>query len=126
MECIFDLQQLESACIEWQNRLRLAHWDIAIAIARGDDFNIGDSQGEVHYVLASRKATIKILDPIDYPKSPFLQDMEVAVVHELLHLHFATFEPEKGTLQDILMESTIDQLAGTLVQLKREGKETVP
>lgn len=66
------------------------------------------------------RAVIKILDPSDYPQTPFEQDMEISLVHELLHLHFALFEPKTDdSLEFLIMESTIEQLANILVEMKR-------
>ncbi len=48
-------------------------------------------------------------------------DLEETLVHELLHLTCAPFEPEHGSLAHTLMEQTIDMLAKTLVRLKRGG-----
>lgn len=117
---ILTIQELEEACAYWQNRLRLNSWDISIGICRQSDFNNKDAQGEVDYEIAAGTAIIRILDSLDFPDSPFNQDMEVTLVHELLHLHFSAFEPEDGTLASTLMERTIERLAKTLVGLKRE------
>ena len=41
------------------------------------------------------------LDSADYPDTPFEQDMEVSLVHELLHIPLLYItDPEEGTLQD--------------------------
>lgn len=46
--------------------------------------------GECEWQLKTKIATIRILDPIDYPENLIIeQDMEKTLVHELLHLHFA-------------------------------------
>ena len=67
-------------------------------------------------------ALISILDPRDYPDSPFEQDMEVSLVHELLHipLRYIT-EPELNSLEDIHLEAFIESMAKLLVKLSREA-----
>lgn len=120
MRHIFTEDELKKLCAFWQNQLKLNNWRIAIGIERKTVFNNSQSTGEIDYVLPLRQAIIKILDPLDYPNSPFEQDMEISLVHELLHLHFALFEPKSDdSLEFLIMESTIEQLANILVEMKR-------
>lgn len=120
MRHILTEDELKKLCAFWQNQLKLNNWRIAIGIERKTAFNNSQSTGEIDYVLPLRQAIIKILDPLDYPNSPFEQDMEISLVHELLHLHFALFEPKSDdSLEFLIMESTIEQLANILVEMKR-------
>lgn len=120
MRHIFTEDELKKLCSFWQNQLKLNNWRIAIGIERKTAFNNSQSIGEIDYVLPLRQAIIKVLDPLDYPNSPFKQDMEITLVHELLHLHFALFEPKSDdSLEFLIMESTIEQLANILVEMKR-------
>lgn len=119
MEYIFNLEQLKEICAFWQNQLKLNNWRIAIGIERKTVFNNSQSAGEIDYVLPLGQAIIKVLDPLDYPNSPFKQDMEITLVHELLHLYFAPFAPLNNTLEHDFMENTIEQLANILVAMKR-------
>lgn len=122
-EHIYNEEQIKKLCKEWQDRLKLNRWDIQINIYRESDFTNEESEGEISYKLSNGKAIIRILDPIDFPETPFLQDMEKTIVHELLHLQFAPFAIENDTsLEYMLMENTIELLAQTLVDLKREKK----
>lgn len=117
-----DIGEMENLCSEWKNRLRLQQWEVAIRIARQKEFEDKNSQGECHWTLSTALATIKILDPIDYPDTPFAQDMEKTLVHELLHLKFCDFaKTETGSLEDVMMERAVDHLARALVELKRSG-----
>lgn len=124
MRHIFTEDELKKLCAFWQNQLKLNNWRIAIGIERKTVFNNSQSTGEIDYVLPLRQAIIKILDPLDYPNSPFEQDMEISLVHELLHLHFALFEPKSDdSLEFLIMESTIEQLANILVEMKRTNMQ---
>ena len=115
--------ELQMLCSEWQERLRLKHWDVALRIARASEFETKESQGECTWTLSTALAAIKILDPIDYPETPFPQDMEKTLVHELLHLKFCEFDnTNRGSLSETMMERTIDHIARLLVTLNREGK----
>ena len=125
MAYIVSQEELKKLCEEWRERLRLQAWDVDAGIYRASEFELENCCGENEWGNRGNKSTIRILDPVDYPKSNFTQDMEVTLVHELLHLHFEAFEPkDKDTLQYDLMERTIDRLAHTLVELKRMENST--
>jgi len=122
-EYIFSEDELIDLAREWQERLRLEHWEVALRIARSRDFDQKDSQGECCWTKSTALAIIKILDPVDYPESPFKFDMEEVLVHELLHLHFCEFDlTEKNSHEEIMLERTIDHIAKALVKLKRGGR----
>jgi hypothetical protein len=123
-EFVVSDENLQKLCAEWRDRLRLNSWDIAAGVYRASDFVNENCIGENTFDLETGRSVIKVLDSIDYPKdSWFPQDMEVILVHELLHLHFDPFCPEENTLQHQFMERTIERLAITLVDLKRERTE---
>ena len=121
MSRIFNQEQLEVLLDEWIKRLRLQDWDISVGIYRTTDF-YNEGVGENTYNISSAKSTIRIIDPCDYPKNTkFPQDMETSLVHELLHLKFAHFEPNDNTsLQHTMWERTIQTMARTLVEMKYE------
>ncbi len=124
MKYLLTIDQLRVVCSTWQNILRLTNWDIAVCICRKAEFDNPEAAGEIKYQLSSGKAMICLLDSADYADSPFEQDMEKTLVHELLHLYFAPFTPEPGTLADDLMENTIEHIAEALVNLKRNKVRT--
>ena len=119
---LFNENQLAVLCKKWQNSLRLSHWDIAFRICRKEDMQIIDTQATNKISLTNECALISILDPRDYPDSPFEQDMEVSLVHGLLHipLRYIT-EPELNSLEDIHLEAFIESMAKLLVKLSREA-----
>lgn len=82
-----------------------------------------NNEGLQEALKESRKSVIHIIDPFDYPRNTmFAQDMEQTLVHELLHLHFAPFEPDGEGLASCMMEQTIELLAGILVGQQRTNK----
>ncbi|MEW6044997.1 MAG: hypothetical protein AB1609_00710 [Bacillota bacterium] len=116
---ILSQDELTEKCRLWQRRLRLQDWDIVTKIVRADDMH-SDGQGECMWVIERKEAIIKLLDPVDYsPRSPFEQDHERTLVHELLHLHFAPFTAKDGTPEDVAQEQAIQCLAKALVALAR-------
>lgn len=120
IEVIFTEEQLQQKLLEWQKRLRLQDWIIKVKLARERDMNIGGVQGEVFWVIEKKMATIKILDPIDYPPDEMEpQDMENILVHELLHLHFAPLRYDD--FSEIAEEQAIESIASGILSAYREG-----
>jgi hypothetical protein len=79
--------------------------------------------GFVRWAIEKKAAVIRILKADDYESSVSIpQDMERSVVHELLHLHFATVSPDEHPLAQIAQEQAINAIAQTLVDLKRGGQ----
>ena len=113
-------EKLDALCVEWQNILHLQAWDIVVKICRSGEFEDKDCVGENLWDLRVCKSFIRILDPIDYKSSSWGYDMEVCLVHELLHLHFMSFQPKDDGLEHDFMESVIERLASVLVDLKRK------
>lgn len=117
-EVILTEEQLVAKCKEWQVVLRLQDWDVKAGIFRERDMAIG-GEGECDWNLTRKIASIRILDPIDYPEGAMIpMDMEDTLVHELLHLHFAPFfNEEKSTEQ----EQAINSITNGLISLARGG-----
>jgi len=74
----------------WQKRLNLEAWTITVAMTRAADLK-PKTLGNIHWDLEKKTAVIRVLDPADYamPLPDLLRDMELTVVHELIHLGFA-------------------------------------
>lgn len=109
-------QHLQELCAKWQKRLGLSDWTVKASLVR--QYEMGDEQavGHCNWVLSKRSASIKVLDPIDYPPdiiTPY--NPETTLVHELIHLHFAPFMADHDTLEHILQEQAIDAIAKALV-----------
>ena len=122
-EHLFKLDRLEELLEEWKSILHLEQWDIVLRRSRQKDFLEGDNQEEVTFNSVECQAIIRILDPVDWVDTPFKQDMEKTLVHELLHLIYADFEPEdQNSLQYTLWHRSIDSTARVLVSLKRKGE----
>lgn len=114
-----DFQQLLK---EWQTRLRLQHWEVKAGLHHSKDFDGGVQRGQNSYNKFTGESYIKICHPDDYPDGPFKQDIEVSLIHELLHLHFCYFEPEEEQQEFVAWERCIETVARILVGLKRGGK----
>ena len=71
----------------WQQRLKLNDWRINWAMARRTDLK-PNTVGQIHWDKPGKIAAILVLDSSDYrmPFSAMLDDMELTIIHELVHL----------------------------------------
>lgn len=114
-------EELVELCREWQETLQLQDWTVAVAILRGRDMTHVDNSAQVYYVQRTKEARIAILDPVDYPESNiFPQDMEQALVHELVHLHVAPIWDDESD-HEVQGEQAVNCLANALIAAKRAG-----
>lgn len=119
---IFTSERDASDCVQyWQRQLRLSDWVVEVKILRGRDMSGPGRAAECNYHLESKSATIHLLDPVDqHPLSLTTdRDHEICIVHELLHLHVAPFDPQPDTLQQKMSEVAIESTAQALVRLNR-------
>lgn len=122
-EVILTEQELRNLCRWWQEVLGLSDWYIKVNIKRAYDMP-RDFQGECSWTFARREAVIKILDSSDYdPDFAFPQDMELTLVHELLHVRYGPAAEPEDTATKWLYEQATEDIARALVALKRASKE---
>lgn len=126
-EVILSEDELRQLCTEYQKILRLQDWRNKIRIMRDYEFDSKDAEGQVKYTLSRKEALIYILDHVDYESTQaFPQDMEVILVHELIHLHFAEVSDrcEKAEVDiTIPLEQAIQCLAEAIVSLRRATRK---
>lgn len=112
---------VDDLCQKWQTLLRLRDWDIDVELFSAREFSGEDRQGEVFYDISTGQAIIHLLDVDTKLDTPFPYDLEKVLVHELLHLHFAIFEPEQeDKLRHDLWERTVERMAKTMLLLYRQ------
>jgi hypothetical protein len=88
------IEQLETACAEWQRRLRLQDWDIDIEICRHWDL---EPQAQCTISQELKHATIRIKEVNDMQcNSKAYGDMEHNLLHELLHIHLDLLVADYG------------------------------
>ncbi|WP_295356818.1 hypothetical protein [uncultured Succiniclasticum sp.] len=115
------LQELQTLCAEWQERLHLQEWNINVNILPKNRMDSEDTDGEIWHSIESVDAAINLLDPADARGRQCPYDMEVVLVHELLHTLFLPFAPEdENSLKHKFMERAIERIAHVLVEMKRE------
>lgn len=114
-------EHLEQICSEWIEILKLQQWDIEVTLCKIKQMKDG-YEGENFYNYEYLTSNINILDNTDWkPKSgKRTRDMELDLVHELLHCKFAMFYGKgENEYTSVVQEQTIEDLARTLVYLKR-------
>lgn len=113
-------QAVTDLCRKWQEILKLNDWEIIVEIARPNELSEPDREGECFVNLPKGEALIRLLDPKIPYDFTFQYDVEKVLVHELLHLSFAPFEPEDDPLRHDLWERLIERMAKTLIALHRQ------
>ena len=103
----------------WQRRLRLEDWKIDVKIVRIWDLEQG-TLGHIDWSIPHKTATIKVLNPSDYelPKDKIPTDMELSIVHELVHLHLSALPLNKASRN--AEEQVVSMIADALVSLEHQ------
>ena len=105
----------------WRQRLKLDDWKISIVPSHPDDLKPG-TLGHIHWDADKKIASIRVLDASDYRLAcpDALNDMELTVVHELVHLVLSSLsrsvEADRGA-----EEHTVNQISKALLELDRQS-----
>ena len=114
---MIDLNELESLCKVWQQRMSLSDWDVRIEVVRKDRMPENRS-GQCSFVLAKKAAVIYLLHPEDADSSWVCEyDIEQTLVHELVHLHLAPWSryfDEEDSEAELFLEQTVHALSTSL------------
>jgi hypothetical protein len=121
----YDAASLKRLMRWWQKKLRLCDWVVTVRFAKQEEFEDGDGQGQNNWNLHARSSEILILhpdeyNPADYPNS-IPQDIEDCLVHELLHLHLATWNT-KNRAEGVHLEQAVEAVTGCMIALRRRSK----
>jgi len=105
----------------WQHRLKLEDWRISVAPARQSQLK-PKTLGAIHWDKGKKTAEIWVLDPADYqlPYREMLDDMELTIVHELVHLELASLPRSQASRSS--EEHAVNGIADALLELDR-GKQ---
>jgi len=105
----------------WRQRLKLTDWTISIVLSHPADLKPG-TLGHIHWDPDRKMASIQVLDASDYRLAcpDALNDMELTVVHELVHLILSpvsrSIEADRGA-----EEHTVNRIADALLDLERQS-----
>jgi hypothetical protein len=113
---------LNSRLAFWQQRLNLQEWKLSVLSSHPDELK-PETLGNIHWDADKKSAVVRVLSPSDYkmPCSAALDDIEMTVLHELVHL---TLSPlRSATTNRVEEEHTVNQIADALLKLERENKQ---
>jgi hypothetical protein len=103
----------------WQQRMNLADWKVTILMSRASDLK-PKTLGNIHWETNQKTAVIKVLDASDYRLacSDMLADMEMTVVHELVHLELSSLPRSQASRHE--EEMAVNRIADALLRLDRK------
>ena len=111
----------------WQPRLGIYDWAIKLAVKQQINVH-NEGIAASHWNLSRRQAWIDLSRSDSRVEDAMEDDQEMTLVHELLHIVFATWHdttrsqiPTNGVQNDVCCEQPIDQLAETLVLMRRSS-----
>ncbi len=99
----------------WQRRLQLEDWNVFVLLTRPSDLRPG-TLGNIRWDREKKSATIRVMDASGYPADPvaMLSDMQVTVVHELVHLELASLPVAEADRSN--QEYAVDHLTDALLR----------
>ena len=102
----------------WRQRLKLEDWNISAVMTRRVDL-APQTLGGIRWDKSKKSATIWVLDPADYalPYREMLDDMELTVVHELVHLELTSLPRSQAHRGN--EERAVSGIAGAMLDLER-------
>ncbi|MGD0364130.1 MAG: hypothetical protein ABSC93_24905 [Bryobacteraceae bacterium] len=103
----------------WQQRLNLADWKLSLVMSHASELK-PKTLGNIHWDAAKKTAVIRVLFASDYkvPCREALPDMEMTLVHELVHLELSSLPRSPASRHD--EELAVNRIADALVRLDRQ------
>ena len=118
-------EELQTWCAKWQKILSLKHWSVQVKYEKKHRMAAG-SYAEVFCKTGILSAVIKIMDPMDYDDPYIPQNIELSLLHELIHIPLMMFsKPEEGTTEDVLQEQFLELMSRALLQCNSFCAETI-
>lgn len=112
--------QLIERTIYWSKLLQVSDWFISVGICSAEEMGKGVN-GTNEISFPTNECVIRLVNPSEYSDWGNY-DMELVLVHELLHL---VINPHTGKVSDSYEERAINQIARALVdvEIKKEKGE---
>lgn len=122
----------------WQPKLGISDWAIELKVMKQIDVH-NEGAAATNFLLSRRQGWVELSRSDSRSQDSMEDDQEMTLVHELLHIVFAAWHDStraylktSGVQNDVCCEQPIDQLAETLVLMRRssghkfsfESKET--
>ena len=111
---------LDAKVVRWRQRLGLEDWRISVVMAHRADLP-SKTMGGIRWDKPTKSAVIWVLDPSEYrlPISEMLDDMELTIVHELVHLDLASLP--RGQASRGSEEHAVNSIARAMLDLDRKN-----
>ena len=111
-------QFVDAKLAVWQQRLKLGDWRISVVMVHRTELPPG-TMGGIRWDKGKKSATVWVMDPSDYrlPFREMLDDMELTVVHELVHLDLASLP--RGQASRSSEEQAVNGIAQAMLKLDR-------
>ncbi|MEO5925942.1 MAG: hypothetical protein ABIR70_19135 [Bryobacteraceae bacterium] len=103
---------------QWQKRMELDDWKVTLELADKKVLRSG-TLGNTHWDLSAKTARIRVLDASEYSATydAAIRDMEFTLVHELVHLDFASLPRDDESRKD--EERAVNRMANAMLRLER-------
>jgi hypothetical protein len=113
-----DQQYVTERLAFWQQRLKLEDWKISVSFARRTELK-PNTLGAIRWDKTKKNAAIWVLDSADYqlPLRKMLDDMEMTIVHELVHLELTSLPRSEASRSN--EEHAVNGIAEALLGLER-------
>ncbi len=122
-----DVEHIVEMIEYYQPKLGIADWAIRLAVKNQIDVP-NEGVAASYSLLARRLATIELSRTDSREATAMKEDAEQSLVHELLHITFAAWHDHaratlktNGVEYNVCCEQPIDQLAETLVLMRRSS-----
>lgn len=105
----------------WRQRLKLEDWHVTAVLTRRSDL-APETLGGIHWDKRQKTAVVWVLDPADYrlPYREMLDDMELTIVHELVHLDLTALP--RGQASRGSEERAVSGIAEAMLTLDRQKR----
>jgi hypothetical protein len=107
----------------WQRTMNLTDWNVKVELLHASALE-PKTLGNIHWDLNTKSATIGVLSSYDYtlPTPEMLGDMEVTIVHELVHLDLASLPRNADSMRN--EEFAVNQLTHALLDLAKRPQNS--
>jgi hypothetical protein len=108
----------------WQQRLKLGDWKISIVMSAASDLK-PKTMGNVHWDTDKKTAVIRVLSAADYQLAchDMLNDMELTVVHELVHLELSSLPRSPASRRE--EEHAVNRITDALLAFDRQSDSQI-
>ena len=115
--------ELRKQLVYWQKALYLQDWTVDLRIVKQYEMGDFNTLAQCQWFIQRKDAIIQVLAPDELPgvSRRFINneecDYDISLVHELLHLHFASFHRDED---EVGHEQAINAISRGIVKVWRE------